>query len=74
MLEELLRDYNEGRSMSFYCKACARMPVDLIDRSIKMAKEKLACEKMDRSDLRTKANLVKAMIKDIALGAGVSLD
>lgn len=74
MLEELLRDYNEGRSMSFYCKACARMPVDLIDRSIKKAKERWAYEKMDKSDLKAKVNLVKAMIKEIALEAGVSLD
>ena len=33
-VEELLANYNEGRSMSFYCLACTLMPVDLIKEAL----------------------------------------
>jgi len=73
-LEELLRNYNEGRSMSFYCKLCARVPIDLINEAIKRAKEKLASKKVDNSDMKSKARALKAVIKDLALKVNINLD
>ena len=60
--------------MNLYCKVCARMPIDLINRAIKQAKEKLTREKIDNSDLKSKAKALKTIIKDSALTAGISLD
>ena len=74
LLEQLLKNYNEGRSMNLYCKVCARMPIDLINRAIKQAKEKLTREKIDNSDLKSKAKALKMIIKDSALTAGINLD
>jgi len=74
LLEELLRNYNEGRSMSFYCKLCARVPIDLINEAIKRAKEKLASKKVDNSDMKSKARALKAVIKDLALKVNINLD
>lgn len=44
LLEELLQRYNESRSMNFYCKACASMPIDLINSAIKKANGKIILE------------------------------
>jgi len=74
LLEELLQKYNEGRSMSLYCKVCARMPIELIHKAIKEAKEKIATEKVDKSDMKSKAKVLKAIIKDFALEVNVNLD
>ena len=74
LLEELLDNYNEGRSMSLYCKVYARMPIDLINKAIKEAKEKLAGEKVDNSDMKSKARVLRASIKDIALKVNINLD
>jgi hypothetical protein len=74
LLEELLRDYNEGRSMSFYCKACSRMPVKLIRIAIREAEEKLASEKANRSDIKEKAKALKTHLSDLAFEANVRLD
>ena len=60
--------------MNLYCKVCARMPIDLINRAIKQAKEKLTREKIDNSDLKSKAKALKMIIKDSALTAGINLD
>ena len=74
LLEDLLENYNEGRSMSLYCKICARMPTDLINKAIKEAKEKLKSEKADHSDMKSKARILKAVIKDIASKGRINLD
>jgi len=74
LLEELLQNYNEGRSMSLYCKICARMPIDLIDKAIEEAKEKLASEKVDKSDMKSTARVLKAVIKDLAFKVNIKLD
>nr|MDO8079527.1 DUF3795 domain-containing protein [Candidatus Freyarchaeota archaeon] len=74
LLEGLLQNYNEGRSMSFYCKTCARMSVELINKAVKEANQKLVSEKVDKSDTKSKAKILKAFIKDLALKANVNLD
>ena len=73
LVEELLENYNEGRSMSFYCKAAARMPVESINKAITEAKKVLASEKVNKSDVKSKAKIMKTAIKNSALDANVSL-
>ncbi|MCK4226407.1 hypothetical protein KAX29_05915 [candidate division WOR-3 bacterium] len=74
LLESLLKDYNEGRSMSFYCKACSRMPIELIDKAVKQARGKFLSEEIDASDIKSKAKIMRAVIKDIALPNSIKLD
>ncbi len=74
MLEKWLQNYNEGRSMTFYCKVCARMPLNLMNEAIKEAKEKLLCEKVDISDMKSKARILKAVVRDLALRVNIKLD
>jgi hypothetical protein len=74
LVEALLQSFNEGRSMSFYCKICARMTIDSINEAIEETREKLRIEKVDESDMKSKAKILKTVIKDIALKANVSLN
>jgi hypothetical protein len=64
--EELLQYYNEGRSMNFYCKACASMPIDLINSTIQEANIKLIHEKVDNADLKSRVKILKGVMKDLA--------
>jgi hypothetical protein len=73
LVEKLLQDYNEGRSMSYYCKACSRMTTESINRAIKEAKKKLVSEKVAESDVKSKAKILKALLKDLALESNVNL-
>jgi hypothetical protein len=74
LLEGLLRNFNEGRSMNLYCKVCARMPIDLISKAIEQTKENLANEKIDKSDMKSKAKAFKLVVRDLALEFGINLD
>ncbi len=73
LVEKLLLNYNEGRSMSFYCRACSRISIESIDKAIKETKKKLVSEKSDESDIKSKAKILKAVIKDSASKANVNL-
>jgi len=74
LLESLLQNYNEGRSMSFYCKVCKMMPIDLINTVIERAKTKIASKKINKSDIKARAKIVKSTIKDIASKSKFNMD
>ena len=73
LLEELLQKYNEGRSMSLYCKFCSRMSRDSIEEATQRAEE-LTAEKTDGSDTKSRAKILRAIMRGMALSADVNLD
>ena len=73
LLETLLQNYNEGRSMSFFCKVSTRMPVVFINKAIKEANKKLINEKVNKSDMKSRAKILKEVIKNLALKVDVNL-
>ena len=74
LLEELLQNYNDGRSMNLYCKSCARMSIDLINKVIKESIIKIKNEKIEESDRKSKANILKEEIHNSALKARINLN
>jgi Zn-dependent M32 family carboxypeptidase len=74
LVEELLENYNEGRSMSFYCKACVKMSTNLINKAIKVAKKRIVSEKIDKSDIKSKAKIVKDTMKKLSSELNVEID
>jgi len=50
------------------------MPVELINKAIKETKKKLIREKVDESDIKSKAKILRAAIEDLALKADVNLN
>jgi hypothetical protein len=79
LVEQLLANYNDGRSMSFYCAACALMPPDLVRRAIGEMEEmqpKLSrrpSPNKDGSDLKAKAKAMRTAIQNLASQAGIDL-
>ena len=50
------------------------MPIELINKAIKEVKEKLISEKVNETDMKLKAKILKVIIKELALRADVNLD
>ncbi len=72
-VEHLLANYNEGRSMTFYCTACALLPAETIRQAILEMEDVLAAGHVDGSDLKAKARTMKSLIKELARQADVDL-
>jgi hypothetical protein len=73
LLEEMLLNYNEGRSMNLYCKASSRMPVELMKMAIQDAKANLASDP-NALDMKSKARALKAALNDIVIKHDIKLD
>jgi hypothetical protein len=73
LVEHLLANYNEGRSMSFYCVACTLTPPDLIRQAIGEMERVLASGQVDASDLKAKARAMRSSIQGLASQAGIDL-
>jgi hypothetical protein len=69
LLEELLANYNEGRSMRFYCLACTLMPIALIREGLAEAK----AMPLDGSDLKAKAEGLRSITHRLASESGIEL-
>lgn len=69
-LENLLDNYNEGRSMSFYCIATALMPVELIHTALG---EMLRNTGGDNLAMKAKAKALRALIEGLASKSGIDL-
>ena len=65
LVENLLDNYNDGRSMSFYCKVCivSSVPVEVINRAIEEARGKFVSNKISDSDRKSRARILKSIIK-----------
>ena len=70
LLEDLLGNYNDGRSMSFYCIATALVPLELIDRAVG---EMLTSGRGDDPDIKAKAKALRAGLEDMASKSGIDL-
>ncbi len=71
--EKLLSRFNEGRSMSFYCKACARMPVALLQKAISESAKIMAGKRVPGADLKTRAAIMKTLIAALARDNQINL-
>jgi len=69
LLKELLNEFNEGRSKSYYCIAATIFDIDELKGAIDMARNKSA-----DLDIKSKAKLVHAILDDIAERQGYVLN
>ena len=73
LAEDLLAHYNEGRSMTFYCTACALMPPALVRQAMEAVEKALPSELLDSSNVKGRAKAMRASIQSLASLAGIDL-
>jgi Protein of unknown function (DUF3795) len=73
LLEKMLKDFDEGRSKSFYCIASTLLPVAELETLIDEAEHKIKVEKVRADDTKTKAKILKELLSSFAAKGGVEL-
>jgi len=73
LVEELLDNYNEDRSMSFYCLATMLMPPELINEAVNKLKKRLASNQLNSLDIKAKAKALREIIQSLAQEHGIEL-
>ncbi|MGA1978253.1 MAG: DUF3795 domain-containing protein [Bacteroidales bacterium] len=73
LLETMIKDFDEGRSRSFFCKATALLDLtsleDSLDKAIKIIKSK----NIKPDDVKLKAKSLKEILNEVAFNNGVEL-
>jgi hypothetical protein len=70
MLEAMIEGYDDGRSRSFYCRAAALLSVPSLRGALTEANRKIQTERVTRRDRKTKATILKIILRDAAPEAG----
>jgi hypothetical protein len=73
LVENLLAGFNDGRSMSFYCRATALMPLELVRQAINEVQEATRSGQLESSDRRARAKAMRGAIQALALLVGTDL-
>ncbi len=73
ILQELLNQYNEGRSKSYYCIATALLSINGLKRALENAKQKIKGENLNVNDVKARSSIIKNHLNEAAKKEGVEL-
>jgi len=73
LAEQLISNYNAGRSMTLYCTACALMPPRTIERAINKMERSLTNGQVDRLNQKEVAKAMRKLIEEAASDLGIDL-
>lgn len=73
LLEEMLQEFNEGRSKSFFCISTALLPIDDLEKGLQESKQQILVEKVDAKDLKTKSRVLKKNFTTRAAAKSIEL-
>ncbi|MFX1329816.1 MAG: DUF3795 domain-containing protein [Promethearchaeota archaeon] len=73
ILEEMLDNFNEGRSKSFYCIATALLPLEDLESALKESNDKIKFEEINNNDLKVRAKILKETLNKKAEDKSIEL-
>ncbi len=73
LLETMLKSYNDGRSKSFYCIAATLLPTEDIEAALVETKRGIETENIPLEDHKTRAKMLKSLLKGKAMKQGIEL-
>lgn len=73
LLEKMIKNFDDGRSRSFFCRAVALLDLKSLTNSLEKATRKIKTDKIKKDDVKNKAKILKAIINEIAVKKGIKL-
>lgn len=73
LLKTMIKDFDDGRSRSFLCKATALLDISSIEGSLKKTREKIKSEGIKPGDTKTMSRILKGFLNEAASGKGTEL-
>ncbi len=73
LLETMIKNFDDGRSRSFFCRAAALLDLTSLTSSLNRAAQKIKTDKIKQNDVKKKARILKEIIKKTAFKEGVEL-
>lgn len=66
LLERMLKDFDDGRSRSFYCIASTLLPIADLESSLDKTEQRLKADSINLNDNRTKSKVLREFLNESA--------
>lgn len=73
LLEKMIADFDDGRSRSCFCRACALLDPGDLESSLREANRKISMEVDRPTDIKSKAKLLRGLLNESAASQGMKL-
>jgi len=73
LLKVMLKDFNEGRSKSFYCIATSLLFINDLEHSLQESKQQIKEGEIDANDLKTKSKILRDNLTKLANSKSIEL-
>ena len=73
LLETMLKDFDDGRSRSFYCIAATLLPITDLEIALDKADQRIQADKIGADDIKTRSKTLRAFLDDLAAREGIEL-
>ncbi|MCU0915548.1 MAG: DUF3795 domain-containing protein [Planctomycetes bacterium] len=70
LLERMLRDFDDGRSKSYYCQAAAALDPARLTRSLETAVRRIKADRIPSNDMKARAKVLRAILDELARPEG----
>jgi hypothetical protein len=67
LLETVIKNFDDGRSRSFFCKVAVLLDLTSLRSSLYMATQKIKAERIKQNDVKNKAKILKTILNEITL-------
>lgn len=65
LLELMIKDFDDGKSRSFFCKATAFMDIAYLEESLEKAIQRIKTDKIKPNDMKSKAKILKEILNEV---------
>ncbi|MBN1916055.1 DUF3795 domain-containing protein [Candidatus Dojkabacteria bacterium] len=72
-LKMFMKNFDEGRSKSFYCISCTLLPINSLEESIEFSNQKIKEGKIRHNDLKARSKILREQLKKFAIKEGIEL-
>ncbi len=65
ILEIMLKDFDDGKSKNFFCKATILIDLAILEKSLDEATRRIKTEKIKQNDIKIKAKILKEILNEV---------
>jgi len=73
LLGKMLKQFDEGRSRSFYCLAAALLSIKDLEKSLEYSKQRMEADKVGLKDVKSRSKILRGYLSDFAAKQRIEL-
>jgi hypothetical protein len=73
LLEQMIENFDEGRSKSFFCIAASLLPVADLETALEQTGQRIKADKIESNDIKVKSKILRGLLSDMATREGIEL-